>query len=153
LRQKDDYFPPAVGTVLPLRSKYADDIRLDLVKKVADILENMNFISQNMKPRDHKEQLKIRLHEYLLKFPVRKLSGFWIDGGRQVAVFNPDSFLPFFMNRTGSRICRLCNGECSVREIINKSKRRYMVAEEVFLQDLMKFLLLLEELDLLEFRG
>ncbi len=153
LGQKNYYDPPEVGTVFPLRSKYAEDIRLDFVKKVAFALENMGLIGANMKPLGHTERQKIRIDEYVNKFPVRKQKGYWIDGGRQVAVFHPDSFLPFFMNNAGSRICRLCNGKNSIGEIINRSKRRHVQAEEILVEDVMKFLLLLEELDLIEFRG
>jgi hypothetical protein len=152
LGQKNAYDPPEVGTVFPLRSNYAEDFRLDFVKKVASVLENMNLISLNMKSFGHIERMKIRIDEYVNKIPVRKQKGCGIDGGKQVSVFHPDSFLPFFMNSSGSRISRLCNGNHTIGEIITRSKGRRDVAEETLVEDVMKFLLLLEELDLIEFR-
>ena len=108
MSEKENYDSPEIGTVFPLRSKYSEEVRVDFVKKIASILESMDLISGNMKPAGLTKSLTIRLDAYLNKFPVRKQKGFWIDGGKQVGVFNPDSFLPFFMNNFGSKICRLC---------------------------------------------
>jgi hypothetical protein len=98
-----DYCPPIVGTVLPLRSKHAEDIRLDFVKAVADVLEKWNLINWYMKPIGRSEPMKVRVGDYINKLPLRRTEDHWIDGGRQVAVFQPE-FLLFFMNRTGSKI-------------------------------------------------
>jgi hypothetical protein len=154
MAQTTDYNPPEVGTVFLLRSKYAEDPRLDIVKKIGSILESKGMIRGDMKPTGYIEPLRIRLSEYVKKFPLRKHKGHWIDGGKQVAVFHPDTFIPFFLNDSGSRIARLCNGKHPIREMIARSKKESpSVPEETLVNNLMKFLLLLEELDLIEFVG
>lgn len=154
MEQKRKYESPEVGTIFPLRSKYAEEFRIDLLRKVAFVLENEGLIPVGMAPREQSEGLRIRLDDYLNKSPRRKHENNWIDGGKQVAVFHPDTFLPFFPNKTGSEICRLCNGKHTIGEMIGQSKRKWRFeTEEILTKDLMKFLLLLEELDLIEFKG
>lgn len=152
--QKDDYDPPEVGTVFMLRSRYTEDARIGPVKRIATVLEKQGLISEYMKPVGYSDVLKVRLDDYVNKFPTRKHEEHWIDGGKQVAVFHPDTCLPFFLNGSGSGICKLCDGKHSVGELMARSRRKWpLSSKEVLVIDLMKFLLLLEELDLIEFEG
>ena len=154
LKSKNGYSPPEIGTVLMLRSRYAEDARLRPVEQIASVLETNGLTSQDMKPVGYTEPLKVRLDEYLNKIPVRKHSQHWIDGGKQVAIFQPDTCLPFFLNSSGSRICRLCDGRHSLVEIIALSRKKWpLSSKKVLIRDLVKFLLLLEELDLVAFEG
>ena len=147
-----EYEPPEVGTVFRLRSRYAEDARLEIVRKMASALEDKGLITEDMKPVGYSERLRIRLDEYVRKIPARKHEGHWIDGGAQVAVFNPDTFFPFFFNHHGSQICRLCDGISTVGQIVASSaKERPTVIERALTEDIIRFLLLLEELDLIEF--
>jgi hypothetical protein len=152
LAQEKENDLPEIGTVFPLRSKYAEDFGLELVKKVGYTLETMGWINDFMQPIGYSAPLKIRIKDYENKFPFRKHGAYWVDGGKQLAVFQPDSFLPFFLNRSGSIICRLCNGNCSVKQIITRVKRKNVTPQEVLVEHVIKFLLLLAELDLIGFR-
>lgn len=137
-----------------LRSRYTEDARLDPVKGIASVLEEQGLISEYMKPVGYSDVLKIRLDDYVNKFPTRKHGKHWIDGGMQVAVFHPDTCLPFFLNFSGSGICKLCDGRHSVGDLMALSRVKWpLLSEEVLVVDLMKFLLLLEELDLIKFEG
>ena len=152
MAQEKEYDFPEIGTVFPLRSKHTEDFRLELTKKVGLVLEDLGLIQDFMNPIGYSEPLKIRIKEYENKFPFRKYKECWIDGGMQLAVFHPDSFLPFFLNKSGSIICKLCNGKHSVKQIITRFRRKSRVADKILVEKVMSFLLLLDELDLIEFR-
>jgi len=152
--QENEYDPPGVGTITLLRSRDAEDVRADLVKKIGLILENKGLISKDMVPPVESRGLRIRLNAYVNKYPVRKHEKHWVDGGRQIAVLHPETYLPFFLNASGSKICRLCDGEHTVKKIMTQLKNEWhFQPEKVLVRDLMKYLLLLEELDLIEFVG
>ena len=148
------YTSPEIGTIIPLRSEYSEDGRVHLVKKIADLLERKGLINDNSKPHAQAPELTIRLDEYVNKRPVRRHENRWIDGGRQLSIFHPETGLPFFLNISGSEICRLCNGKRKVGELLTWLKKEWRsVPDEVLVKDLMKFLFLLEELDLVELVG
>ena len=154
MKAKASYSCPEIGTVFKLASNFAQDIRLGPINNIADVLEKQGLISEHMKPLGYCETLKVRLSDYLNKSPRRKHDQHWIDGGRQVAVFNPETCLPFFMNESGSKICRLCDGTHKVGELIESSQKNWpSVEKKVLVQDLLQFLFLLQELDLVEFEG
>lgn len=149
-----DYCPPEIGTVVKLRSTNAEDPRLAPVMEIASILGKGGLISEHMKLRSHKEELRVQFDEYAKRRPKRKHGEQWIDGGKQLCVFHPVTYLPFFLNHAGSRVCEFCNGKLDVDEIVTLLKKEYgLVTKESITKDLMTFLLLLEELDLLEFEG
>ena len=152
MEQKSEYDSPEVGTVFMLRSRYSEDPRLNPIKKLASILEEKGMISWDMQPVGYTETLKIRLSDYAKKLPTRKYSENWIDGGKQISVFHPHTCLPFFFNKSGSRICKLCDGKHCTEDIITMSKKEWpSLTNNKLVIDLMRFLLLLEELDLIEF--
>jgi hypothetical protein len=154
LPQKNKYDPPEVGTVFMLRSRYTEDARLGPIKRIASVLQRQGLISEDMKPVGYSDIMKVRLGDYANKFPNRKHTEHWIDGGKQVAVFHPDTCLPFFLNVSGSGICRLCDGRHNVGELIALSRKKWPSSSKgVLVTDLMRFLFLLEELDLIEFEG
>lgn len=152
LAEKEEYDPPGVGTVFPLRSRYSEDFRVSLVRKIASDLESKGLIGKDKCPVVRTEGLRIRLDEFLDKYPVRKHESSWIDGGKQIAIFHPDSGIPFFPNASGSRICRLCDGKHTIGDMIARSRKKWhSLPEKVLAKDLMRFLLLLTELDLIQF--
>jgi len=154
LKAKASYRCPEIGTVFKLASNFAQDIQLGPIKDIAAVLEKQGLISDYMKPIGYCEALKVRLSDYLNKSPKRKYDKHWIDGGRQVAVFHPETCLPFFMNESGSKICRLCDGNHKIGRLIELSQKSWpSVNTKVLVRDLLKFLFLLEELDLVEFEG
>ena len=154
MANKEDYEPPGVGTVFPLRSKHAEDFRVQLVRDIGSALKKNGLINNSILPSIPSKLLKIKLSEYLHKYPLLKHTRHWIDGGKQVAMFQPDTNLPFFFNSSGSKICRLCNGKNSIENIISLAgKKRNYAPKETLVKDLMKFLLLLEELDLIQLVG
>ena len=146
------YESPEVGTLFPLSSVYAENIYVGVVKRIADVLAEKGLISEYMKPLAPPLVLLVRFSEYASKVPVRKHCGKWIDGGDQVVVFHPDTFVPFFLNYSASRIAKMCDGKTNVEKLLRLLKK-----DETFertghlVEDLMRFLLLLEELDLIEF--
>lgn len=149
-----EYDPPGIGTVFPLRSKFAEDPRTIFVKSLAYVLGNNGLIRENAKPAGHNGALRIHLNEYMHKSPVLMHKKHWIDGGRQIAVFHPSTSFPFFLNNFASSICRLCTGKHNIEEIIAWSRKEWpFMSPQVIVEDLMKFLLLLEELDLIKFIG
>ena len=152
---KSEYDAPGIGTISPMSSRYAQDARTNFVKKIGSVLENQGLINREMIPIVQNEGLRVRLDEYLGKVPVRKHERHWIDGGKQLAVFHPVTNLPFFMNISGSKICRLFNRKSTVAEIITQFKREWahQKSDKILIRDLVRFLLLLEELDLIEFLG
>jgi hypothetical protein len=154
MSQENEYDPPGIGTISPLRSKYATDVKTVLIEKMSPILEQQGLIEKDFWPPFPNEVIGVRLSEYGGKFPVRKHERHWIDGGEQIAVFHPETYLPFFLNPSGSKICKLCDGEHDIQTIINQFIKEWsFLPEEVLVRDLLKFLLLLEELDLIEFVG
>ncbi len=152
LTEKKAYESPEVGTIFPLSSMYAEDIYTDLVKKIADVLAENGLIGEYMKPIVPPPVLHIRLREYLSKVPMRKHNGHWIDGGDQVVVFNPETFVPFFFNSSASKIIKMCNGKTRIEDLLHKLQEDTIFSKtDVLVRDLMQFLLLLEELDLIKF--
>jgi len=118
------------------------------------VLENKGLISKDMVPTVQTKSLIIQLEEYADKYPVRRHERHWIDGGEQIAVLHPETYQPFFLNISGSKTCRLCDGNYNVGEIITQLKNEWhFLSEKVLVKDLLRFLLLLEELDLIEFVG
>ena len=136
-----------------MTSRYAEDIGKKFVTQIASVLEDKGLLNTQVIPFTPQEALKVRLNDYLKKVPVRKHNRHWIDGGRKIAVFHPITNLPFFLNDSGSKICKLCNGKNTVTKIIQRFSKEWTTekTDEILTKDLMKFLLLLEELDLINF--
>jgi hypothetical protein len=150
--QENEYDPPGIGTVSPLRSKYAADIETDLVKKVGGILQERGLIGNDW-AQPVQKPLTVKLQDYVGKHPVRRHSNHWVQSSSQIAILHPETYLPFFLNSTGSDVCELCDGEHSVKEIIDALKTQWpSVSENILIKDLIKFLLLMEELGLIEFK-
>lgn len=152
MKAKEDYSPPEIGTVLSLRSQYAEDVRLAPIKIIAAVLENNGLISDYMKPVGFADVYIVELDRYRNRIPSRKHADHWIDGGKQVSVYHPIICLPFFLNNSGSIISRLFNKDTSVGQILNWAEKRWSQSKENLDEDIMKFLLLLEELDLIELK-
>jgi hypothetical protein len=125
-----------------------------MIKEIASLLENKGLIGEAMKPTGCSEQLEIRLEEYLANIPQRKYRSQWIDTCNQIAVVHPETFFPFFFNRYGSRIIKRCNGKRTIRQIVLQAKRTWPSIDRLELaKDIVRFFFLLDELDLVEFRG
>ena len=149
-----EYDPPAIGSLIPLRSCNADEPSSELIEDLGEILVQKGLITKEMVPKVQPKVLNIRLSEYIYKKPVRKHKDHWVDGGDQIAVIHPETYLPFFINSSGSKICRLCDGENSIGDIIAEIKAGWnFVPEKTLVEDIIKMLLLLEELDFIEFEG
>jgi hypothetical protein len=125
-----------------------------MIKEIASLLENKGMIGEAMKPTGCSEQLGVRLEEYLANIPQRKYRSQWIDTGNQIAVVHPETFFPFFFNRSGSRIIKRCDGKRTIRQIVLQEKRTWPSIDRLELaKDVVRFFFLLDELDLVEFRG
>jgi hypothetical protein len=151
---KSEYDPPGIGTISPIFSGYAEDVGTNFVKQIASVLEDKGLVNAQSLFVPH-EGRRVRLDDYLDRVPIRKHKRHWIDGGKQVAVFHPITNLPFFINNSGSKICRLCDGKYTVARIIARFKKEWATqkSDEGLTLDLMRFLLLMEELGLIEFVG
>jgi hypothetical protein len=58
------------------------------------------------------------------------------------------------MNESGSKICRFCDGNREIGELIEMLQKNWpSIKKKVLVRDLLKFLFLLKELDLVEFEG
>ena len=154
LAYKSEYDPPGIGTISPIFSSYAEDIGTNFIKQIASVLEDKGLVSAQSFFVPH-EGRRVRLDNYLDRVPIRKHNKHWIDGGKQVAVFHPITNLPFFINDSGSSICRLCDGKHTVAGVIARFKKEWanQKLDEGLTLDLIKFLFLMEELGLIEFVG
>jgi hypothetical protein len=149
-----EYDPPTIGGLIPLRSCKVDEPSSELVEDIGSILVEKGLITNEMVPKVQPKVFKIRLSEYICKKPVRKHEDHWVDGGDRLAVIHPETYLPFFINSSGSKICRLCDGEHGIGDIIAKFKAEWnFVPDKTLVEDIIKLLLLLEELDFVELEG
>jgi len=149
-----EYDPPAVATIFPLRSKNAGDIKTELAVRIGEVLAQEKMIDCQVSFPDDSAGITIRFDEFAGKHPVRRHGKYWIDGGSQVVGIHPDTYIPFFINSTGSEVCRLCDGKKSVSTIISDLETLWPdVQSSVLTRDLVSFLLLLEELDLVDITG
>lgn len=149
-----EYDPPAVATIFPLRSKNAGDIKTELAVRIGEVLAQEKMIDCQVSFPDDGTGITIIFDEFVGMHPVRKHRKYWIDGGSQVVGIHPDTYIPFFINSTGSEICRLCDGEKSVSTMISDLNALWPdVQASVLTRDLVSFLLLLEELDLVDIAG
>ncbi len=145
------YDPPVVASISPLRSRHAPEAKAELAAAIGGLLRDKELIDREIAIPDKNEPLRIELEDYARKYPVRRHCECWVDGGDQIAGLHPDTYLPFFINSSGSTICRLCNGEKSIGQIIARSRELWPSQhDETLVNDLMSFLLLLEEMDLIE---
>ncbi len=76
---ENDYDPPGVATIFPLRSKQAEDVYTDLVNKIGTILKEKNLITDEVKLLEEKEYIVIKLKDYAKKYPVRKHFKHWVS--------------------------------------------------------------------------
>jgi hypothetical protein len=98
------------------------------------------------------DKLIVSLKEYIDSYPSRIHNKHWIDSGKQVSVIHPETYLPFFFNFTGSKIIRLCDGKHKLQDILDTFKWNWPIIPEKDLEiDFLEFLLLLNELDLINF--
>ena len=151
--QEIEYDPPAVSTFSYLRSKDSQDGVIDLLNDLGGILKERNMIEKEVHLPQRKK-LEIKYNDYSKKHPKIKYSEKWIDDGNRIAGVHPITSLPFFLNSMGSMICRFCESEMDIEEISRELKRMYpSVSEYILLKDLLSFLLLLDEMDLIDFSG
>lgn len=69
---------------------------IDFIGDLNSLLENKGLLSRKaIVPLDH-PQYTVYLKDYLDKKPTRLHEGHWINGGEQIVVFQPETFLPFF---------------------------------------------------------
>ncbi len=147
---EEEYDHPAVATLFPLRSRNAEDSSIDLVRRIGAVLKEKELIETEVDLPGQK-YLEVQYEEYARKRPVRKHTEHWVDGGEQIAGIHPDTFLPFFLNSSGSTICRLCEGNLCIEEMLEELKLQWpFLPEEILLNNLLSFLLLLQEMDLVE---
>lgn len=149
-----EYDPPGVSTIFPLRSKHAGDIKTELAVKIGEVLAQEKMIDRQVSFPEDKTEITVNFDKLASKRPTRRHGKHWIDGGSQVVGIHPDTYIPFFINSTGSEICRLCDGERSISSMILDLKALWPeVPGMVLTRDLVSFLLLLEELDLVDMAG
>jgi hypothetical protein len=147
-----DFDPPIVATIFPLRSRYAGEISAELVNTIGSLLKEKQYISEEVTVEDSGPAREVDWGDYAGKYPVRRHRRHWIDGGDQIGGVQPETVLPFFINPSGSAICRLCDGRNTTAAIIRHMKKSWkFLPEAAVLDNVMPFLLLLEELDLIEF--
>ncbi len=147
----EEYDPPGVATIFPLRSKHAGDMKTELAVNIGEALAREKMIDCQVSFPDDRAGITIRFDEIKDMRPARRHGQHWIDGGSQVVGIHPETYIPFFINRTGSEICRLCDGQKCIGTIISDLKPLWPdVSGSVLTRDLVSFLLLLEELDLVD---
>lgn len=150
--QENEYDQPAIATFSPLRSKDAEDQYRDLINNIGSILNERKLIERDViLPK--KEKLEVHYADYANAYPIRLHPPCWVDDGEHLAGVHPKSSLPFFINPTGSIICRLCTGKKSFEGILKELKRIWFSVDyDVLLRDGLSFLMLLEEMNLIEFK-
>jgi hypothetical protein len=134
------YQPPAAASVYNADSRFASTISYNRIgEKELEIGFNLGG------------PLKIQLDEYLCKHPMRKYETNWIFSSDSAAVYHPRTGIPFWFNPTGSAICFLCDGQHSVQCLITELTKRFSSTScRQIVHDLLSFLLLLSERDLID---
>ncbi|PVX23288.1 MAG: hypothetical protein CW691_11040 [Candidatus Bathyarchaeum sp.] len=144
------YNSPAVGSIGPLMSKDGKDITGDIINSVSSLLAEKGIIKPNAAITIHHHKKVVHKKDYLNIFPKRLHAKQWIDTGNGLAVIHPGTSLPFFLNDTGSKICRLCDGEHTIKDMLNIFHKKWSSLPRKRLEtDFLQFLLLVEELDLI----
>ena len=151
MMQENDYESPAIATFSYFRSKYSHDIAMDLMTDMGSVLKEKKLLDKEVRFAQRKK-LAIRYKDYSEKYPTIKYSERWIDDGNCIAGVHPYTYLPFFLNAVGSTTCRLCDGKKNINNISAELNRLFPSTDNnILLKDLLSFLLLLEEMDLIEF--
>ena len=147
---QEQYNSPEVGSVAPLVSKQAKDLTGDLLNNLSSLLETRGLISHDtIMPMRHYKRV-VQIKDYANRFPKRVHERHWIDAGKNLAVVHPATLIPFFLNEIGSKICRLCDGKHSVKEILDNFRKCSSLPRGRIETDFLKFLLLIQELDLIK---
>ena len=147
-----EYDPPGISTFSFVRSEDARDGFIDLMNDMGVILKERKLVDTEVRLPQRK--LKIDYGDYAKRRPCRKYSSNWIDDGDHIAGMHPKTYLPFFMNSSGSAIYRMCEGKLNIEDIFGEFKRIWpSVSDCLLLEDLLSFLLLLEEIDVLDYKG
>jgi hypothetical protein len=134
------YQPPAAASVYDADSRFAGTTSYNRISdKELEIGFNLSG------------PLTIKLREYLRKHPKRKYEKNWLFSSDSVAVYHPRTGIPFWFNPTGGAICSLCDGRHSVQRLITELTTRFSCASRrQIVHDLLSFLLLLSERDLID---
>jgi len=149
--QENEYESPAVATFSYFGSKYSHDVAMDLMNDMGSVLKEKKLLDKEVRFAQRKK-LAIRYKDYSEKYPTIKYSERWIDDGNCIAGVHPYTYLPFFLNTAGSAICRLCDGKKNIDDISAELNRLFQSKDNcILVKDLLSFLLLLEEMDLMEF--
>jgi hypothetical protein len=146
----EDYDPPSVSTFSYIKSKDSRDEFIDIFNDMGIILKERKLIDKEIR-LTQRRKLIVQYNDYSSSRPTRKYSEKWISDGDHIAGIHPITYLPFFMNSSGTTICRLCEGEIDIEMICKELNSLYpSIEKSIILNDLLSFLLLLEEMDLLE---
>jgi hypothetical protein len=148
-KAQEQYTSPAVGSVAPLMSKQKD-ITGALLNSISPMLEKRGLLKGNMLLPIHERALVVHMKDYLNRHPKRAHKRYWIDTEQGLAVIHPETHIPLFFNTTGSTICSLCDGEHSIKEMLDTLQKKWSIPSKVLETDFMKFIILVEELDLVE---
>ena len=153
MMHEEEYDPPAVLTFSYFKSKDSQDGFIDVLNDMGAILKERKLIDKEIR-LSQREKLAIKYNDYSKKHPTRKYSEKWIEDGNRIAGVHPITYLPFFLNSTGTTICKLCEGKMDVDDISKELNGMFPSTDGyILLKDLLSFLLLLEEMDLMEFNG
>lgn len=107
-----------------------------------DVYVTYSYDSSILRPK------RVELKEFLKARPILKYVEYWIDDYQ--AVVHPFNQFPYKLNDVGKEVCKLCDGKHSVDEILHTCQARFDVNSLQIQGDLIRFLCLLLDLDLLE---
>jgi len=148
---EEDYNPPSVSTFSYIKSKDSRDEFIDIFNEMGIILKERKLIDKEIHLAQRRK-LIVQYNDYSARRPTRKYLEKWISDGDCIAGIHPITYLPFFMNSSGSTICRFCEGKMDIERMCEELNSLYpSIEKSILLNDLLSFLLLLEEMDLLEF--
>lgn len=148
-----EYEPPAISTFSFLKSKDSHDGFNDLLEDIGRTLKERGLVEREPYI-PQRPKIIVRYKNYSKKHPIRKYSERWIDDGTYIAGVHPTTYLPFFLNQTAAGICRQCEGQQDVNSISTRLKEMFpAIDDNTLLTDLISFLMLLEEMELMEFKG
>ncbi|MDI7277391.1 MAG: hypothetical protein QME94_15545 [Anaerolineae bacterium] len=135
------YEPPRVASTHPVRSSHSGGVAIEAAHGVVTLGINLEARRQ------------VWLSEYLQVCPKRKRESHWILEPGWAVAYRPFPSIPFFFNSSGRLICTLCDGERDLRGILAEAAACFpdQDARRVA-RGALGFLLLLEELDLIELR-
>jgi hypothetical protein len=140
IESSSGYEPPTVASTQRIKSSYSTNPNMKVVSGTVKI--DLNLAATK----------KVVLKDYLDLYPKRAREDHWILAPGWAAAFRPLTSTPFWFNQTGKTVCQICDGKHRLRDLFSEIVKTFPAADpQEVIREVFSFILLLEELDLIEF--